>query len=216
MVSAYPLLFFRACLSWGFFLVTTQVVVVHESTTLHGLCREVCDVAAEQEHVSRLDLPRESHEYKGVHAQSWNKKSKQSFSIPICSSTTTYRTSSSRWWFGDLFEYPPRLRVGCPNWLRGPKSECCGEEQGSGSQGFLSQRTVNVANGMKVRPEEIEPALTYINTPWTLCSLNYRKTSAPETWTLSGREIHGRLLELERSFGTIYAESKTIQQQNIM
>lgn len=136
----------------------------------------------------------------------------------ICSSTTTttYRTSSSRWWSGDPFEYPPRLRVGCPNWLRGPRSECWGEDKGSGSPGFLSQRTVNVANGMKVRPEEIEPALTYINTPWTLCSLNYRKTSAPETWTLSGREIHGRLLELEMSFGTIYSESKTIYNNKIL
>lgn len=76
MVSACRLLF-CCCdgrLSGGFFLVTAHEVVVDESTTLRGLGREVCDVTAEQEHVSRLDLPREPHEHKGVHAKSWNYK----------------------------------------------------------------------------------------------------------------------------------------------
>lgn len=57
----------------GFFLVTPQVIVFHEASTLNSLCRKVGNVTAEEQHVSGLDLPSESHEYKRVEAQSCKK-----------------------------------------------------------------------------------------------------------------------------------------------
>lgn len=51
----------------GFFLLA--VVIIEESVTLRELGPGVCDVACEQQQISRLYLPSKPHEYHGIQGQ---------------------------------------------------------------------------------------------------------------------------------------------------
>lgn len=50
----------------GSFLLTPQIVVLDKSPTLDRLGGEIRDVAAEEEQIAGLNLPRESHEHQRV------------------------------------------------------------------------------------------------------------------------------------------------------
>lgn len=53
----------------GSFLLTAQVVVLDKSPTLDRLGGEIRDVAAEEEQIAGLNLPRESHEHQRVQTE---------------------------------------------------------------------------------------------------------------------------------------------------
>ncbi len=52
---------------FGLFLLA--VVIVEESVTLRELGPGICDVACEQQQISRLHFPSEPHEYQGIQGQ---------------------------------------------------------------------------------------------------------------------------------------------------
>jgi len=80
----------------GFFLLA--VVIIEESVTLRELGRDVCDVACEQQQISRLYFQSEPHECHGIYSQGCSHFAANDFRMLLRVGYGRYRYHPVEYW----------------------------------------------------------------------------------------------------------------------